>query len=87
MNMRMRICYLYCHEAGLCCYLVIHIESVLLPFVSYLLTPSYVCFRNSFFAILYALMILEAYLSKMKIQYTVFFLSVLVSWRSDHQMS
>jgi hypothetical protein len=27
LNMRMRICYLDCHEAGLCCYLVIHIET------------------------------------------------------------
>jgi hypothetical protein len=29
LNMRMRICYLDCHEAGLCCYLVIHIEILL----------------------------------------------------------
>jgi hypothetical protein len=27
--MRMRVCYLDCHEAGLCCYLVIHIEILL----------------------------------------------------------
>jgi hypothetical protein len=27
LNMRMRICYLDWHEAGLCCYLVIHIET------------------------------------------------------------
>jgi hypothetical protein len=26
LNMCMRVCYLYCHEAGLCCYPVIHIE-------------------------------------------------------------
>jgi hypothetical protein len=44
--MRIRVCYLDCHEAGLWCYLVIHIISitaVLLPFVTYLLTlsPSY----------------------------------------------
>jgi hypothetical protein len=25
--MRMRVCYLDCHEVGLCCYLVIHIET------------------------------------------------------------
>jgi uncharacterized membrane protein len=25
LNMRMRVCYLDSHEAGLCCYLVIHI--------------------------------------------------------------
>jgi hypothetical protein len=31
MNMRMRVCYLECHEAGLCCYLVIHIENLLHP--------------------------------------------------------
>jgi hypothetical protein len=43
LNMRMRLCYLDCHEAGLCCYLVIHrkaltsITNVLLPFVTYLL--------------------------------------------------
>jgi hypothetical protein len=30
-NLRMRICYLDCHEAGLCCYLVIHIENLLHP--------------------------------------------------------
>jgi hypothetical protein len=43
--MRMSVCYLHCHEAGLCCYLVIHVENpitsitaVLLSFVSYLLT-------------------------------------------------
>jgi hypothetical protein len=29
--MRMRICYLDCHEAGLCCYLVIHTENLLRP--------------------------------------------------------
>jgi hypothetical protein len=41
----MRICYLNCHKAGLCCYLVIHIENLLhplqlflLPFVNKLLT-------------------------------------------------
>jgi hypothetical protein len=27
----MRICYLDCHEAGLCCYIVIHIENLLRP--------------------------------------------------------
>jgi hypothetical protein len=31
LNMRMRVCYLDYHEAGLCCYLVIHIESLLHP--------------------------------------------------------
>jgi hypothetical protein len=29
--MRMRACYLDCHEAGLCCYLVMHIENLLRP--------------------------------------------------------
>jgi hypothetical protein len=29
LNMHMRTCYLDCHEAGLCCYLVIHIENLL----------------------------------------------------------
>jgi hypothetical protein len=29
LNMRMRVCYLYCHEAGLYCYLVIHIKNLL----------------------------------------------------------
>jgi hypothetical protein len=29
LNMRMRICYLDWHEAGLCCYLVIHIDNLL----------------------------------------------------------
>jgi hypothetical protein len=31
MNMSMRLCYLACHDAGLCCYLVVHIESLLRP--------------------------------------------------------
>jgi hypothetical protein len=30
-NVRLRSCYLDCHEAGLCCYLVIHIETLLCP--------------------------------------------------------
>jgi hypothetical protein len=29
--MRMRVCYIDCHEAGLCCYLWIHIENLLHP--------------------------------------------------------
>jgi hypothetical protein len=29
LNMRMRVCYLDSHQAGLCCYLVIHIENLL----------------------------------------------------------
>jgi hypothetical protein len=29
LNMCMRVCYLDCHEAGLCCYLVIHTENLL----------------------------------------------------------
>jgi hypothetical protein len=42
--LRMRVCYLDCHEAGLYCYLVIHVEhlivrySCFIPFVTYLLT-------------------------------------------------
>jgi hypothetical protein len=31
LNMRMRVCYLDYHEAGLCCYLVLHIENLLRP--------------------------------------------------------
>jgi hypothetical protein len=31
LNMSMRVCYLDCHEARLCCYLVIHIETLLHP--------------------------------------------------------
>jgi hypothetical protein len=31
LNMRMRVCYLDCHEAGLCCYQVKHIENLLHP--------------------------------------------------------
>jgi hypothetical protein len=31
LNMRMRVCYLHCHETGLCCYLVIHIDNLLRP--------------------------------------------------------
>jgi hypothetical protein len=45
LNMCMRICYLDCHEAWLCCYLLIHTENLLRPlqlffflFVTYLLT-------------------------------------------------
>jgi hypothetical protein len=52
LNMRMRVCYLDSHEAGLCCYLVIThrkpittITVVLLPFVTYLLSPSYIVIR------------------------------------------
>jgi hypothetical protein len=46
--MRMRFCYLNCHEAILCCYLVIHIHTtsitaVLLWFVTYLLTLPRTC--------------------------------------------
>jgi hypothetical protein len=29
LNVRLRVCYLNCHEAGLCCYLVIHIRKLL----------------------------------------------------------
>jgi hypothetical protein len=31
LNMRMRICYLECYGAGLCCYLMIYIEELLCP--------------------------------------------------------
>jgi hypothetical protein len=31
LNMRMRVCYLICREAGLCCYLVIHVGNLLHP--------------------------------------------------------
>jgi hypothetical protein len=31
LNMRMRVSYVDCHEAGLCCYLVIHIANLLRP--------------------------------------------------------
>jgi hypothetical protein len=31
LNMHMCICYLDCHEVGLCCHLVIHIENLLHP--------------------------------------------------------
>jgi hypothetical protein len=31
LNMHILICYLDSHEAGLCCYLVIHIENLLYP--------------------------------------------------------
>jgi hypothetical protein len=31
-NPCMPVCYLDCHEAGLCCYVVIHIENLLRPF-------------------------------------------------------
>jgi hypothetical protein len=30
-NTRVRVCYLDCHEAGLCCYLVVHRENLLFP--------------------------------------------------------
>jgi hypothetical protein len=47
--MSMRVYYLDCHKAGLYCYLVIHVKklvmsitAVLLQFVAYLLTPSYI---------------------------------------------
>jgi hypothetical protein len=45
LNMHICVCYLDCHEVGLCCYLVIYIENLLRPlqlfyfhFVTYLLT-------------------------------------------------
>jgi hypothetical protein len=42
LNMHMRVCYLDCHEVGLCFCLVVHAENLLrqlqLPFVTYLLT-------------------------------------------------
>jgi hypothetical protein len=47
--MRMSICYLYCHEAWLCCYLMIHIENLLyqlLLFYFYLLTLPRISFRT-----------------------------------------
>jgi hypothetical protein len=31
LNLSMLVCYLDCHESGLCCYLVIHIENLLRP--------------------------------------------------------
>jgi hypothetical protein len=31
LHMRMHVCYLYCHEGGLCCYTVIYIENLLRP--------------------------------------------------------
>jgi hypothetical protein len=31
LNMRICVCYLDCHEAGLCCYLVVHVEKLLRP--------------------------------------------------------
>jgi hypothetical protein len=31
LNMRMRVCYLDCHETGMCCHLVIHAENLLHP--------------------------------------------------------
>jgi hypothetical protein len=50
--MRMRVCYLDCHEAGLCCYLVIHRKPItsitvgLLLFVAYLLTLPRILLEN-----------------------------------------
>jgi hypothetical protein len=43
LNMRKRVCYLDCNEAGLCCYLVIHIENRLRPLqlFYFLLWPIY----------------------------------------------
>jgi hypothetical protein len=29
--MRMRVCYLDCHEAELCCHLMLHVENILHP--------------------------------------------------------
>jgi hypothetical protein len=31
LDMYVRVCYLDCHEAGVCCYLAIHIENLLRP--------------------------------------------------------
>jgi hypothetical protein len=40
LNMHMHVCYLSCHEAGLCCYLVIHIENLLHPLQLFTGSPS-----------------------------------------------
>jgi hypothetical protein len=60
LNMRMRFGYLYCHEAGLRCYLVIHIENLLhqLPlFYSqlWLLSGLYLGCSQQRFVVLYVL--------------------------------
>jgi hypothetical protein len=46
LNVRMCVCFVDCREAGVCCYLMIHLENLLHPFqliylhfVIYLLTP------------------------------------------------
>jgi hypothetical protein len=56
LNIRMRVCYPDCHEAGQCCYLVIHTENLLRPlqlfyFIGDLFTdsPSYFSLISSIF--------------------------------------
>jgi hypothetical protein len=33
--MRVRVCYIDCHEAGLCCYVLIHIENLKIYYIHY----------------------------------------------------
>jgi hypothetical protein len=54
LNMRMRVCYLYCHETGLCCYLLIHIENLLQPFCFHL-WPIYWLPRSFFYGCVYVI--------------------------------
>jgi hypothetical protein len=46
LNMRMSVCYLDCHEAGRCCYLVMYIQNLLRP-----LQPFYFHFWSTVFTI------------------------------------
>jgi hypothetical protein len=39
--MRMSVCYLDCHEAGLCCYLVIQIGNLLRPLQLFYFTADF----------------------------------------------
>jgi hypothetical protein len=45
LNMRMRVCYLDCHEDELCCYLVIHVDNLLVHYFCF--TSTCDLFTNS----------------------------------------
>jgi uncharacterized membrane protein len=45
LNIHMPICYLDCHEAGMCCYLVIHLVHPLQLFQTFLLILPHISFK------------------------------------------
>jgi hypothetical protein len=86
LNTRMRVCYLYCLEAGLCWYLVIHTENALGPLQLFyfhlwrIYWLSLVCFRNKVGA-----------LCKLKMKYMAkvlenVYLRTVIHWRRNFHL-